>query len=307
MSLLHEIQAAVIQEGTEIGPILLKLRLLAARLGSAPLEEWVKHESEGYPADAPLPDYRVIGVSYSGTFSGAFGSGIRNAPIPSYLVEKFAGKQWTHYEMRQSISAIDDLVKGSAKGSGTLEINASNLILLLQGKVYEDYACNSVTGTVSRAQLVEIQHAVRTRVLELTIGLEKSVPQAATIVLAGSTSAISVSSDKVTQVTNQVIYGNFTSIENSGLGATVNIAIQQGNEKSLVDALVKAGIPQADAKQFGQIVASERPESKEEPFGINAKKWVVENLKKAVAGTWKMGVSVATDVLKAAALKYYGL
>jgi hypothetical protein len=31
---LQEIQAAVIQEDTEIGPILLKLRLLASRLGS---------------------------------------------------------------------------------------------------------------------------------------------------------------------------------------------------------------------------------------------------------------------------------
>jgi len=77
MSLLQEIQAAVIQEDTEIGPILLKLRLLASRLGSAPLEEWVKHESEGYPGDSPLPDYRIIHVSYTGTFSGPFGSGER--------------------------------------------------------------------------------------------------------------------------------------------------------------------------------------------------------------------------------------
>jgi hypothetical protein len=114
MSLLQEIQAAVIQDGTEIGPILLKLRLLASRLGSAPLEEWVKHESEGYPDDSPLPDYRIIHVSYTGTFSGPFGSGVNNAPIPSYLIEKFAGKRWTHDEMRQSIAGLDELVKGSA-------------------------------------------------------------------------------------------------------------------------------------------------------------------------------------------------
>jgi hypothetical protein len=47
MSLLQEIQESVIQEGTEIGPVLLKLRLLAARLGSAELGEWVEYESEG--------------------------------------------------------------------------------------------------------------------------------------------------------------------------------------------------------------------------------------------------------------------
>jgi len=89
----------------------------------------VKHESEGYPDDAPVPDYRIIHVSYTGTFLRTVCSGINNAPIPSYLIEKFAGERWTHNENRQSISAIDELVKGSA-GSGSLQINATNLILL---------------------------------------------------------------------------------------------------------------------------------------------------------------------------------
>lgn len=75
MSLLHQIQESVVQDGSSLGPILLKLRLLAARLGSNDLEEWVKHESEGYPQDAVLPDYRIVGVTYKGTFSGPFGSG----------------------------------------------------------------------------------------------------------------------------------------------------------------------------------------------------------------------------------------
>lgn len=306
MSLLHEIQAAVIQEGTEIGPILLKLRLLASRLGSVPLEEWVKHESEGYPDGAPLPDYRIIHVSYTGTFNGPFGSGIKNAPIPSYLVEKFAGKKWTHDEMRQSIAGIDELIKGSEK-SGMLQIDAANLILLLQKKIYPDYACNAVTGTVTRAQMVALQHAVRTRVLELTIGLEKSIPAAVSIVLAGSTSAVQVNSEKVTQITNQVIYGNVTAIASSGAGATFNLAIQQGDQNSLVEALVKSGIPETDAAEFGRLVASEKPDSEVEPFGSKARTWLGENLKKAASGTWKMGVSVATEVLKQAALKYYGL
>lgn len=80
MSLLREIQSSLL-EGREIGPILLKLRFLASRLGSVVLEEWVKHESEGYPNDVEVPSYRKIGVSYKGTFSGPFGSGISNAPI----------------------------------------------------------------------------------------------------------------------------------------------------------------------------------------------------------------------------------
>lgn len=305
MSLLEDIQAAVIQTEVDTAPILLKLRLLAARLGSAPLEEWVKHESEGYPANATVPDYRLIGVTYTATFFGSFGSGISNAPVPPYLVEKFAGAHWNQQEIRQSISAIDDLVKGAS--SGTLQINAANMILLLQGKMYPDYNCSGVTGTISRAALVELQHAVRSRVLELTIQLEKSVPGAADISFSSKGAAAKVNAEQVTQITNQTIYGNVTSIASSGAGASFNIAVQQGDRESFVQALVKAGIPEGDASDLATIVASEPPESKDEPFGRKAAKWIGDNLKKAAGGTWKMGVSVATEVLKQAALKYYGL
>ena len=87
MSLLHQIQESIVQEGSDLGSILLKLRLLASRLGSNLLEEWVKRESEGYPKEIEVPPYRIVPASYRGTFSGPFGSGINNAPIPTYLVK----------------------------------------------------------------------------------------------------------------------------------------------------------------------------------------------------------------------------
>jgi hypothetical protein len=293
MGLLHDIQAAVLEERSDLGPILLKVRLLAARLGSQPLAEWVKHESEGYPPGSPLPDYRIIPVSYTATFSGPFGAGIRNAPIAPYLIEKFAGEKWNKHAMRQSIAAVDDLLT-SSKDSGSLHINAANLILLLQGKVYEGYACNDVTGTVSRAALAEIRHAVRSRVLELAIEFEKAVPGAATIAIGKTESGSPTSSAAATQISQQIIYGNVTSISATGEAARVNVSIGKGDAQWLIEYLKEAGIAEPDAKQLAEIVASEGPESKQEPLGANGKTWLVENLKKAANGTWKVGVSVAT-------------
>jgi len=307
MSLLYEIQASIVQDGTDLGSILLKLRLLAARLGSEPLEEWIKHESEGYLRDSEVPSYRVVGVTYRGTFSGPFGSGIKNAPIPPYLIEKFGGKSWTKYEIRESIAAIEELIKSSAEGDGTLGIDASNLILLLQGKVYKDYACNDVQGTISRASLAELQYAVRSRILELSLELEKSVPAAADISFGSPDSGANLSSDKVTRISQQIIYGNVTSISSSGRGAQFNLSYGDRDDKALIEYLVKAGIPESDASELAEIVASEEPSSKEEPLGAKAKAWLLNNLKKAADGTWKVGVSVATKVLTEAALKYYGL
>jgi len=305
MSLLSEIQESVVQPDTDTGPILLKLRLLAARVGSVSLEEWVKYESEGYPSDIEVPSYRIIGVSYRGTFSGPFGSRIENAPIPLYLIEEFAGKNWTKYRVRESMAAIDDLLASSSDRGGSLEIDASNLILLLQGKIYPKCACNEIKGVVSRSALAEIRHSVRSRILELTIQIERSVPEAAKITFGNPKSKEALDSEKINQISTQVIYGNVTNIT-AGNGAQFVFSIGRGDKEALIHYLVSSGIPEVDAKEIAEILATEEPSGSDEPFGSRAKAWLLDNLKKAANGTWKVGISVATKVLTEAALKYYG-
>jgi hypothetical protein len=305
MGLLQEIQTAVLKEGSEIAPILLKLRMLAARLGSEPLAEWVRHESEGYPAGVDLPDYRVLGVSYKGTFFGPFGSGIQNAPISPFLIEQFAGKQWTNYEMRESIAAVDDLLSGS-KESGVFNIEASNLILILQGKVYPEYNCNAVTGSIARGSLAAIRNAVLGRVLELTLQIEASVPGARDVSLEESPGLAGNASTVTTQIAQQIIYGNYTSVS-AQTGASVTITVDSGNTDSLSQFLTQAGIAPEDAKELAHLASTEAPESAEEPMGPKVKEWLLGNLKKAGSGVWKVGLAVATDVIKEALLKFYGL
>lgn len=306
MGLLQEIQAAVLQEGADFGPILLKLRLLAARIGSQPLAEWVRHESEGYPREAELPAYRFVPVSYTATFSGPFGSGIQNAPISPYLVEKFAGKQWVRHEMRESIAAVDDLLAANQK-SGDLGLNAADLILVLQGKVYPDFACNSVTGRVSRSSLAAIRHSVRSRVLELTLELEKSVPEAATVAVGPQPLPSGPSAAVATQIAQQIIYGNFTSIAATGPGATIQVTVMPNDAQSLAQFLSKSGMDEGDARELASLASSEKPDSSVEPMGPKVRRWLLQNLKKATSGAWNMGLTVATDVIKEALLKYYGL
>lgn len=306
MSLLHEIQAAVLQEGAELGPILLRLRLLAARIGSQPLAEWVRHESEGYPRDAELPDYRFIPISYTANFSGPSGSGIKNAPISPYLVRKLAGEHWVRHEMRESIAAVDDLLANAEKG-GRLGIDAADLILLLQGNVYPGCACNSVTGSIPRSSLASIRHAVLNRVLELTLELEKSVPDAASVAIGPAVLPSAPSAAAATHIAQQIIYGNFTSIAATGDGATIQFAVAPHDAKSLAQFLTGSGMVEEDAQELARLAASEKPESSEEPMGPQVRNWLIENLKKAASGTWKMGIAVATDVVKEALLRYYGL
>ncbi len=138
MSLLHQIQEEIVQEGSDLGSVLLKFRLLASRLGSNLLEEWVRYESEGYPRETDVPPYRIVGASYHDTFSGPFGSGINNAPIPTHLVKKYAGDKWVNIEIRESIAAIDGLVKSSADEDGTIYKGSNWFTRERAGRVTDD-------------------------------------------------------------------------------------------------------------------------------------------------------------------------
>ena len=304
MSLLQEIQASLLQSESDIGPILLKLRFVASRLGSTPLEEWVKFESEGYPADMDVPEYRRVRASYSGSWSNRLIGHVNNAPIPIHLVEKYAGKHWTDISMRQSISAIDALVSGDGD---TLSMDASNLILLFQGKIYPDFTCVSVSGEISKASMIEIQNAVRNRVLELTIELERAIPEVANVQLKGSIDAEDDAAEAVTQVFNQTIYGTNTTLAHGQIGKQINLTIEHGDPVSLVRELTKAGLPEVSAKEFADILESEQPETPGVPFGKRAAKWLSDNVGKAADGTWKIGLGVAMRVLEEAAMRYYNL
>ena len=308
MSLLREIQTSLLSDESELGTILLKLKFLAAKLESDVLEDWVSHESEGYPDDVDVPDYRKIGASYTGSFSGSYGREVKNAPIPSAIIEKFAGSKWTQVECRQAIASIEDLLKASQDGAGALQIDSSDLILLLQGKVYADYNCYHVSGRISTSSLAGIKHVVKSRALDLTLKIEKSIEGALAISVSDSPRIDATAAEQVEEITHQVIYGNYTNISNSGDSANISVNNAVNDPEALKEVLISAGIGEEDADAFAEIVSTEASSgSIEDPFGQNAKGWLVENVKKAVDGTWKVGISAATEVFKEVALRYYGL
>ena len=182
MNLLHELQESISKDDSDLGPIFLRLRIFADKLGSAPFLTWIKRESEGYyPHDIAVPDYRIVQASFTGTFWGPFGAALNNMPLPPALIKKHAGEKWIHHEVRQGITEIDQLVKHYSDdgGSGDFTFDASNLILFLQGKVYADYSCNAITAEIPGVSIVQIRFAVRLRLLEFLMELERTVPSTA--------------------------------------------------------------------------------------------------------------------------------
>ena len=309
MSLLLSIQNGAISEDSALAPLLLKTRLLASKLDSDVLADWVKYESNGYPKGVPVPDYRKVGVTYRGSFNGPFNSGISNAQIPSFLIKKLCGKNWVRHEMRSSVSGLQDLVRSIEGGSGQLQLaNTADLIPMLQGNVYPDYACHDIQGTMSASNIVEALHAVRSLILELCIKISDEFPEAAKIEASDMERNMSdEKSGQVTNIVNQTVYGTNTNITSSGDFAQININNTQKSINELTKVLSENGILEADAKQISAIISSEKPNLGKEKLGKKAQEWLAKNIEKAVDGTWDIGISTATDLVSKAAARYYGL
>lgn len=309
MSLLREIQTSLLEEASDLGPILLKLRFLAARLGSDVLEDWVQHEMNGYPKEVPVPDYRKAPISYSGTFSNGYQT-INKVTIPEYLIRQHAGEHWLHIDIRDPLSVIDSMVarrSEDSKGDQRYGISTGNLKLLLQDKLYDGLPLIEMYSEFSPGAFVGIQSTVRAKVLELTLELEKAVPNAADIIISRPSEVPTIDPDRVSSVTQQLInYGTFTNVQSTGDKNTINIKVAQGNKDDLIRALIDGGLPAEDANELASIIESEEPDQENKTFGMKAQAWLGDKIAKGSAAAWKAGLDVATSVLTKAALKYYG-
>lgn len=303
MSLLHEIQAELLDAKAPIGPILLKLRYLAHKLGSDELEEWVQFETEGYPKDVPVPEYRNATVTYRGTFTNGYQT-LNNVTIPDYIIKREAGDAWLSFPIRDSVAVIDSLVMAEKPGEGgKFGIAAGNLIPALNGKVYEGMGLIEISSTFSGAPFRQIHNMVRAKMLDLTLELEKNVPVAATIGLGTAMSNQGDVGAQTTYLTQTIIYGPQTNITNSGAGVSIQTNVVAGDQTSLTEYLVSKGVPAEDAKELAQIAASEQPPSANMPVGEKAKAW----LGKIVGNAWGVTKEVGTQLLIEGLKSYYGL
>lgn len=94
-------------------PVLLRrMKVLAARLKTIPLADWVERELGGYGNDAPLPTYRgPFPAEARGSFSGPFGSSMNNAPIPSLAFQSQHRKTFEPFSRSNFARASPSLKK----------------------------------------------------------------------------------------------------------------------------------------------------------------------------------------------------
>lgn len=303
MTLIEEIQHDAVDSKSELGTVLRKCKLLAARLGSRPLEDWLLWESSGYPDDANVPEYRMWPLELKGHFCGPFGSGIRNAPIPMMCVPENLREPFMKYKCRLSVASIEEMLKKTDEG--TLQVITGDLAVMLGTKVYQNQNCMQAWAEFGVGNLIELLNTVRNRVLDFALAVWKEAPRAGESV-EGKSQAIEP--ERVTQIFNTTVYGGAANLVGSATNAPVTFNISQGDFASLEKILQDNGVKHEDIQQLREAVQKEAtPPHGSGGFGPCVSSWVAKMMKKAAQGTWQIGISAAGKLLADGISQYYGM
>ena len=303
MSLIEEIQQEAVDSKCDLGALLRKCKVLAARLRSQALEEWLVWESNGYPLDVDVPSYRTWPLHLKGHFSGPFGSGMRNAPIPLLCLPEKAREKYQKYQCRQSIASIEQILR--EKHGGTLQVPTGDLAVVLGTEVYEGQNCLQAWAEFGAGQLVEVLNTVRNRVLDFSLAIWKEDPDAGNGTLTGEDKKMEPS--RVTQIFNTTVYGGAASLVGTANDSQVSFDVTTNDLSSLESLLRATMVSEEDITELKEALQSDPRPTLPGRFGPKVSAWVSKMFGKACDGSWGIAIGAAGKLLADAISRYYGL
>jgi len=203
MSLLRQIQDSASSGEVSTTILLRKCKILSVRLASSELENWIDNELGGYSDDDKLPEYRVIPPAESkGHFIGPAGRQLRNASIPSAVLEPMVQEAVESMSLTQALPLYEDLLRNDCT---TYQIPwPSNVLVYVGRKIIPGYNCLQAWKILPRSALVNVVETVRNRILNFALEVEGVNPEAGEAPIGSQPIADRI----VHQIVHQNFYGS---------------------------------------------------------------------------------------------------
>ena len=253
MSLLREIQnlASCSSRDIALSSLLRKCKILSARLNHHEFKVWVEKELNGYESDEELPSYRIMKVMSKGHFSGAFGSGLRNANIPTYIVDKEYREYIEHAYLTLGIGGLESLISNSPDGI-IRQVWAPELLSIWGEKFYEDMYCIEAWKVIPVATIENILNIVRNKILSFVLEIEAENPEAGDVKMNTNP----IEQGKITQIFNTTIHGNVQNVATGSSDFTQNAQLNSENEKIFEQLLeiIKPHLNEIDGQKYKHIL-----------------------------------------------------
>ncbi len=296
--MINELITELVEERKDFLSSLRKAKLIASELSIAEMKEWLKGELEGYRSGGVLPEYRKLHVQSLGTFSGPFGSGVKNVVLPTLNLPDFLRDFAENYPVHESISELSELVKTkegklTRKWPAEVIIASREYIQMRGGQVLVD-----AEQMISKSMFTGIIENSKNKLLDFLIEL-KEVKVDSSKPLTESTSA------KVRNIFNVNVYGSHNVVASGETVTQSDIVVKAGDFESLSAFLKNIGIGKSEIEELERAVATDGPREKSK-FGEKVNIWLGQMLSKISEGAISATLQVTPALLVEGLKKFYG-
>lgn len=222
---------------------------MASRLQTQELASWVSHELDGYPDAVELPPYRgPFNIHVLGHFVGPFGAELKNWPIASgSFPADWQDSGLFKLTLYQSVAELADLASQETTnlawtGDTVRMYNWAVQSGRIARVVREDFALATASRPVARHIFTGALDAVRNRILDLALELERLAPEAVQLDAPPSARA------EAAQVVNNFhLFGpSNLAVSSSNFSQSLNLSLPEiGDFASLSRYLSELGLPDA--------------------------------------------------------------
>lgn len=293
MSLISALKKDVLDETASLSSALRKVKVIAAEVGDEVLAYWVENELTGYATIEELPSYRSTQCHSYGKFLSIRAKTTRTLIPESAIRENW--KEWaTNFHLLQGIRELETLA--DADVSELKENWMPELAETLHDKVIVGGQCTSAWKALPKPTLVGILEAVRNRLLDFVLDLEKRFPELRISDERLSTLSahdFGTSLQIIVEGSNNIIATNDSEIKNINQTSTV----VAGDLGSLRQYLSGVGIDENDLDSLEEAITVDGPPSKPGEYGPNISAWVGDISSKAATGVYKVGFQVMISVI----------
>jgi hypothetical protein len=252
VTMLNELQNNLVDPSADISSILRKALIMASRLGDKGLVDWLKCELDGYGKDIETPDYRQFHSESYGHFSGPFGRSISNAPIPLLSLPDEVREALSTIHIRHGASQLAEMIRSAS--SGVLHVPwPADLVAFVANtsQLYEGMNLLSAYRILPASSLQGALEAIRNKLLEIALELEKLDPSAGSV--AGQQR---ISPETVSTIYQTIIHGD-VGVLSSGSGDVSTSGVHQirvGDAKALNEFMESVGLSEEELLKFKQAI-----------------------------------------------------
>ncbi|SDZ32285.1 hypothetical protein SAMN05421504_112190 [Amycolatopsis xylanica] len=304
MGQLQQIVADAMDGEKPVSQLLRAVQVLAVRGDVDDLAEWVKKERDGYAAGEAIPRYRGPDIAHVyANLNGPYGASATNMLLPESLFPEDFAKMF-RFEFRQPIAELEALIKSDqdkleAPWSGNAIAWVNSQIDRGEVTLIEGMYLASARRVVSVGRVISVIDAVRNRILDLALELEKVAPR-----LDEANVQAVAEREQVSAVFQTIVNAENAYVGNNQTAVHYEVQVIPGDTESLTRFL--EGIRGASEDDKLELIAAAEAAREAGPDAVEEDSRLMAAMKKVGSVAGKIGQEAAGVALKLALQRWLG-